>query len=164
MKSLKEHPRGVMLDAAIHNVTDDPWLVGVLYVVYSQGSLNNPKANSLAKYLKEAAHSSIALRQLNPRLPTALSTTQVLPGAERLAFTLVLHLEAASASEPLWAPRLRAFAASPFALTLALDSHATACSPLLHASLLLEARRSDANRFDAAVNFEASSCLPPAPL
>ena len=32
--------------------------------MYSQGSLNNPKANSLAKYLKEAAHSSIAFGNL----------------------------------------------------------------------------------------------------
>ena len=136
--------------------------VGVLYIVYEQRFQRNAKASRLGSYLAEAARSARSVRALNPALPVALSTTSSLPATIAGAFERVLQLAPATASEPLWAPRLRALAASPFGLTLALDSHATACSALLHQALLAEARR-PAPHFDLAVNVEASECLPWAP-
>ena len=144
--------------------------VGVLYVVYSQliqaqarvDASQRAKASSLQKYLKEAASSSRAVQQFNPALPVALSTTtRTFPKQIRSAFTLIQNLAEAAPAEPLWAPRLRALAASPFYLTLAMDSHATACSSQLHTALLREAARPMA--YDLAVNFEAAACLPAAP-
>ena len=89
--------------------------VGVLYVVYAQHGASNPKggASSLAKYLAEAVASAARLRELNPRLPIGLSTTEapsVLPKAA-MAFSHVLQLAPAGKLEPLWVPRLRAIAA-----------------------------------------------------
>ena len=136
--------------------------VGVLYIVYAQHGTKNPKASGLSKYLKEAAHSSLTLLRLNPLLPVALSTTEseALEQWVRNAFTLVVKLSAAKKHEPLWVPRLRALAESPFSLTLAMDSHATACSPELHTALLQEHHRA---AYDLAVNFEAQACLRNAP-
>ena len=136
--------------------------VGVLYVVYEHRLRSNTKKTArLPAYLAEAAASARRIRTLNPALPVALSTTQtaLLPRSLVAAFDRVLPLAAAAASEPLWGPRLRALAASPFGLTLALDSHATACSDELHAALLAEARRRGA-RYDLATNVEATECLP----
>ena len=44
-------------------------------------------------------------------------------------------------------------------LTLALDSHATACSPLLHATLLAEARRPGANGAAPTFHMKANAVL-----
>ena len=134
--------------------------VGVLYIVYAHATRRNAKASRLRQYLAEAASSARRMRALNPLLPVFLSTTQQLPKPMEEAFGRVLRLAPASAVEPLWAPRLRALAASPFGLTLALDSHATACSSSLHAALTFEARRKGV-RYDLATNVEATACLPP---
>ena len=137
--------------------------VGILYVVYRHATRANAKSIHLNKFLNEAASSARSIRALNPSLPIALSSTEPsLPREIANAFSYVLHLAAADANEPLWAPRLRALAASPFKLTLALDSHATACSPLLHAALLAEARRKPT--YDIATNIEAVECLSDHPL
>lgn len=152
--------------------------VGVLYIVYEQRKTSNAKASRLPLYLAEAARSAASVREKNPSLPVALTTTEsaslpksimypycgsnttaiirilklpcFISRVNRSAFERVLQLAAAKPREPLWAPRLRALAASPFDLTLALDSHATTCSSHLHDALLLEARRSGAH-YDLAV-------------
>ena len=149
---------------------EEPLGVGVLYVVYRQtidvraraDTAQRAKATALNKYLLEAASSARTLCRLNPDLRVALSTTRRnLTRQVRTSFSVILQLADAKPTEPLWAPRLRALANSPFYLTLALDSHATACSPQLHAALLREAARRGA--YDLAVNFEAAACLPTAP-
>ena len=111
--------------------------VGALYVVYSQEfrtcpscPSSNPKSGraNLIRFLKEAAASARRMRELNPGLQVALATTEM-PLEPRVAsaFQHLVRLDAVLTTEPLWFPRLRAFAASPFQLTLAMDSHASAC-------------------------------------
>ena len=110
--------------------------VGLLYIVFAQNSTttHNDKAANLQRYLHEAADSARYSTALDPSLPTALATN-VHKLVDREAFSLVVRPLADGEAHglPLWLPRVIALAASPFELTLALDSHAVACSNGLHA-------------------------------
>ena len=128
--------------------------VGVLHVVLSQ---HGTPVSKVHRFIREAAASSRQIRQINAKLPTALATNLLkLPNATRSAWSIVRrHTNLREVN--VWANRLRAVAASPFELTLALDTHATVCSPALHAALL---REHALNRLDFAFNFEASTLTP----
>lgn len=137
--------------------------VGLLWVVFDQ---RYSRVYKKAKdYLRQAAASAHSARALNPGLPRALATN--VPSARMTlngTFDLFIPPEAlrcpqpCRARHPLWVPRLLALAASPFELTLEVDSSVTFCSAQLHAALLREHRR---DRFDLAVNFEATALAPP---
>ena len=128
--------------------------VGVLHVVLSQ---HGTPVSKVHRFIREAAASSRQIRQINAKLPTALATNLLkLPNATRSAWSIVRR-HTTSREVNVWANRLRAVAASPFELTLALDTHATVCSPALHAALL---REHALNRLDFAFNFEASTLTP----
>ena len=134
--------------------------VGLLYIVFAQNSTTtrNDKAANLKRYLYEAADSARYSTALDPSLPTALATN-VHKLVDREAFSFVVRPLADGEADglPLWLPRVIALAASPFELTLALDSHAAACSNGLHAALL---REHALNRLDIAFNVESTLGLP----
>ena len=133
--------------------------VGLLWVVYQQSL--SAKGRLAKNYLAQAIASARSARALNPDLRRAISTN--VPGATndlRSTFDVVLPMASMRGAQvrSTWLPRLLALAASPFDLTLEIDATATICSALLHHALLREHRR---NRFDLAVNFEASPLVPP---
>ena len=131
---------------------------GVLYCVFAQDIRGNTRSKNFRRYLAEAVESAGITRALNPRLPLALASNVQIRPEEARAFHHVVTMRRLSSSATLWLPRLRALAESPFELTLALDSHAHACSSGLHEMLEAEHRR---NSFDFAVNHEAAECLMP---
>ena len=135
-----------------------PPAVGLLYCVYAphHRSMDTPyRAMATARrYLAEAVESRRSLRATNPLLAAALArdgtlcranTSCITPGS--LPFEHFVWVAASSRSH--WAFRLAAIGASPFALTLEVDSTATFCSPTLH-PLLLKALKAP---FDFVVNF-----------
>ena len=133
-------------------ITPSQYAVGVLYIVYAQNATSNDKFTAVERYLAEAASSARSSRANDPSLPAALATNVEL--VDEKSFSLVLRtVPKETAHLPLWMPRVLAIAASPFELTLALDSHATACTHGLHAALM---REHQLNRLDLAVNFEAT--------
>lgn len=123
--------------------------VGILHVVFAG------KSEAIAKrYMREAANSCRTAAASNPQLPTALATNMLTQANITKVWTFVYSVEP-DAENP-WIVRFRALAASPFELTLALDSSFTICSSMLHAALMHEHKL---NRLDFAFNFGGSKLL-----
>ena len=127
--------------------------VGLLYVVWQNSAAPVSKVHS---YVAEAHSSCAATRHAAPELPVALATN--VAAAHTSCFSVVqnLTLDSADVRRP-WAPRLRALQASPFQLTLMLDSQAVVCArklvPLLRRELSLDT-------FDVGIGVEAFLGLP----
>ena len=127
--------------------------VGLLYVVWQNSAAPASKVHS---YVSEAHSSCAATRHAAPELPVALATN--VAAAHTSCFSVVqnLTLDSADLRRP-WAPRLRALQASPFQLTLMLDSQAVVCArnllPLLRRELSLDT-------FDVGIGIEAFLGLP----
>ena len=135
--------------------TDDPdRSVGVLYAVFQQTS--SPRSlERVLSFVDEAVSSARHGQRVVPGIRIALATNFAnITTQQRSAFATVVSMSlSASELEVPWLPRLHALRHSPWRLTLLMDSHAVLCSPRLHAALTLE---HEANRFDLAINFEAS--------
>lgn len=133
--------------------------VGLLWVVFEHASSRGPRRS--AEYVRQAVRSAGTARALNPGLPRAIATNVGNSDeALHLTFDIVARLALRSSGASPWLPRLIALGASPFDLTLELDSSVTICSSALESRLRHEYHL---NRFDVAVNFEASPLKSPDP-
>lgn len=122
--------------------------VGLLYIVF-MSTYRRPRAKATSLYVDEAVASSRRARRLNPHLPSALATN--LDVHDR--FDRIISLNG-TADRGGWTSRLAAMAASPFALTMALDASVMVCTSELHAQLLRVHHRGG---LDFAVNFGESA-------
>ena len=114
-----------------------------------------PDDVSTPRYLQSIVDGSRAARMVSPTLPMALATNVRALPPSLLPDMLVVNMTLRP-GDSAWIHRLRAFAASPFTLTLAVDDSVTICAdlePMLRQEFRL-------NRLDVAVNYEATP-IPP---
>ena len=142
----------MLLDSPPHGrqLAESSFDVGLLWVCWggNAGRSIGTKANP-RRYLTNILKGSRKARESNPKLPQVLATDyHDVPPSPRLRLIVNVTL---SPRDSGWIHRLRAFALSPFKLTLAVDDSVIVCAnlePWLHEELARD-------RLDIAINFES---------
>lgn len=142
---------------------------GLLFTVVMSSFGRQKKSRTSKNLLQQVARASQVAKQACPELPMALVTNFAVNSSNRpIHVDKMVRLgnhwmgSALGIFSNFWRLRLAALDASPFELTLSVDSTVTVCAGELLRSALY--REHLANRFDFAVNLEASRLLSPADL